>query len=434
MQFSVETTQGLGRRMAITVQADVIKQAVSKELVDVAKEVRIDGFRKGKVPMNIIAQRYGASVRQDVLNEIMQRNFIDAIVKENISPVGSPSYFPGEYHEGSDFSYVAEFEVFPEIELTGLDALEVEKPIVEITEEDVDRMVETLRKQQSTWQESNEAVQDDNRVTIDFKGSIAGEEFAGGQASDYRLIVGQNSLVEGFDQGLVGREVGEEFNLDVTFPENYPTEELRGKLVSFAVTLKKVEVRELPELDKSFIARFGIADKSLDGLRHEVRKNMDRELVSAIRNYIKAQVMDGLIAANPLEVPEALIESEIEELGQQARQRLGYTDKKPLDLPRKMFEEQAVRRVKIGLLFNEILRANNLVVDEDLVQTLIEEIATSYEEPQEVIDYYRNNPQMMKNMHNAALEQQAIDAVVSQAKVREKVMGFQDIIAMQGMK
>ncbi|KAA9000069.1 trigger factor [Affinibrenneria salicis] len=428
MQVSVETTQGLGRRVTITVAADSIETAVKSELVNVAKKVRIDGFRKGKVPMNIVAQRYGASVRQDVLGDLMQRNFVDAIIKEKINPAGAPQYVPGEYKAGEDFTYSVEFEVYPDVELKGLDAIEVEKPLVEVTEADVDGMLETLRKQQADWKEKADAATAEDRATLDFTGSIDGEEFEGGKATDFVLAMGQNRMIPGFEDGVVGHKAGEEFTIDVTFPEDYHAENLKGKAAKFAIVLKKVEERELPELTEEFIKRFGVADGSLDGLRAEVRKNMERELKAAVRNRVKTQVIDGLIAANEIDVPAALIDGEIDVLRRQAAQRFGGDEKQALELPRELFEEQAKRRVQVGLLLSEVISSNELKADEDRVKTLIEEMASAYEDPQEVIEFYGKNKELMNNMRNVALEEQAVEALLAGAKVTEKSVGFNELM------
>ena len=365
--------------VSITVPADTIKQAVKKELINAAKSVRIDGFRKGKVPMNIVEQRYGASVRQDVLGEAMQRSFVDAIIKEKINPAGAPNYVPGEYKEGEDFTFAVEFEVYPEVELKGLENIEVEN-------RDVDAMLDTLRKQQATWKETDRAAEAEDRVTVDFTGSIDGEEFEGGKASDFVLAMGQGRMIPGFEEGLVGHKAGEEFSIDVNFPEDYHAENLKGKAAKFAIVLKKVEERELPELTEEFIKRFGVG--SVAGLRTEVRKNMERELKGAVRNRIKSQAIDGLVSANEIDVPAALIDGEIDVLRRQAAQRFGGNEKQALELPRELFEEQAKRRVVVGLLLGEVISTNDLKADEDRVKTLIEEMASAYEDPSEVIEFY----------------------------------------------
>ncbi|HAT3674369.1 TPA: trigger factor [Serratia marcescens] len=428
MQVSVETTQGLGRRLSITVPADTIKQAVKKELINAAKSVRIDGFRKGKVPMNIVEQRYGASVRQDVLGEAMQRSFVDAIIKEKINPAGAPNYVPGEYKEGEDFTFAVEFEVYPEVELKGLENIEVEKPVVEVNDEDVDAMLDTLRKQQATWKETDRAAEAEDRVTVDFTGSIDGEEFEGGKASDFVLAMGQSRMIPGFEEGLVGHKAGEEFSIDVNFPEDYHAENLKGKAAKFAIVLKKVEERELPELTEEFIKRFGVADGSVAGLRTEVRKNMERELKGAVRNRIKSQAIDGLVSANEIDVPAALIDGEIDVLRRQAAQRFGGNEKQALELPRELFEEQAKRRVVVGLLLGEVISTNDLKADEDRVKTLIEEMASAYEDPSEVIEFYSKNKELMNNMRNVALEEQAVEALLAKAKVTEKATTFSELM------
>ncbi|AIA50070.1 trigger factor [Serratia sp. OLHL2] len=428
MQVSVETTQGLGRRLSITVPADTIKQAVKKELINAAKSVRIDGFRKGKVPMNIVEQRYGASVRQDVLGEAMQRSFVDAIIKEKINPAGAPNYVPGEYKEGEDFTFAVEFEVYPEVELKGLENIEVEKPVVEVNDEDVDAMLDTLRKQQATWKETDRAAEAEDRVTVDFTGSIDGEEFEGGKASDFVLAMGQGRMIPGFEEGLVGHKAGEEFSIDVNFPEDYHAENLKGKAAKFAIVLKKVEERELPELTEEFIKRFGVADGSVAGLRTEVRKNMERELKGAVRNRIKSQAIEGLVSANEIDVPAALIDGEIDVLRRQAAQRFGGNEKQALELPRELFEEQAKRRVVVGLLLGEVISTNDLKADEDRVKTLIEEMASAYEDPSEVIEFYSKNKELMNNMRNVALEEQAVEALLAKAKVTEKATTFSELM------
>ncbi|QPB78535.1 trigger factor [Proteus sp. GOKU] len=428
MQVSVETTQGLGRRVTITVPAADIQTAVDSELKKAAKTVRIDGFRKGHVPMSMVKQRYGMSVLNDVLGDLMQRNFINAIIENKVNPVGAPDYKPEQYKEGEDFVYSVEFEVFPEIELKDLESIEVVKPVVTVKDEDVDNMLETLRKQQAEWKDKDGEVAAEDRVTVDFNGSIDGEEFEGGKAEDFVLAMGQGRMIPGFEEGVIGHKTGEEFTIDVTFPEDYHAENLKGKKAQFAINLKKVEERELPELTEEFIKRFGIADGSVDGLRAEVRKNMERELKNAIRTRVKSQVIDGLVKANEVDVPAAAVDSEIEVLQRQAAQRFGGDEKQALQLPRELFEEQAKRRVIVGLLLGEVINSNELKAEDDRVNALIDEMASAYEDPSEVVEFYNKNEQLMNNIRNLALEEQAVEKILANAKVTEKETNFTELM------
>ena len=428
MQVSVETTQGLGRRVTITVPAADIQKAVDSELKKAAKTVRIDGFRKGHVPMSMVKQRYGMSVLNDVLGDLMQRNFINAIIENKVNPVGAPDYKPEQYKEGEDFVYSVEFEVFPEIKLKDLESIEVVKPIVTVKDEDVDNMLETLRKQQAEWTDKEGEVAAEDRVTVDFNGSIDGEEFEGGKAEDFVLAMGQGRMIPGFEEGLIGHKAGEEFTIDVTFPEDYHAENLKGKKAQFAINLKKVEERELPELTEEFIKRFGIADGSVDGLRAEVRKNMERELKNAIRTRVKSQVIDGLVKANEVDVPAAAVDSEIEVLQRQAAQRFGGDEKQALQLPRELFEEQAKRRVIVGLLLGEVINSNELKAEDERVKALIDEMASAYEDPSEVVEFYNKNEQLMNNIRNLALEEQAVEKILATAKVTEKETNFTELM------
>lgn len=429
MQVSIETTEGLGRRATITVAADTIEQAMKKELIEVAKKVRIDGFRKGKVPMSIVTQRYGGSVLQDVLSELMQRHFIDVIIKEKVNPVGAPDYVPGEYKPGENYIYHVDFEVFPEVTLKGFESIEVEKPIVSVTDADVDAMLETLRKQQVTWKENNDRiVETEDRVTLDFTGRVDGEEFEGGKATDFVLLMGQGRMIPGFEEGILGHKTGDEFDIDVSFPENYHVETLKGKPATFHIIIKKVEESELPELTPEFIAKFSIKGSTVDGLKAEIRKNMERELKAAVRNRVKAQVIEGLIAANEVMLPSAAVESEINVLRKQASQRFGNNEKAAMELPRELFEEEAKRRVTVGLLLGEVIRSTEMKASEERVKELVDEIAQAYEDPQEVINYYNSNSELMNNMRNLVLEEQAVESLLDKVKVTEKATTFKELM------
>ncbi|MBE8607114.1 trigger factor [Vibrio sp. OPT10] len=430
MQVTVETLEGLERRLNITVPAANIEDAVTAELRNIAKNRRFDGFRKGKVPMKMVAKMYGKAVRQDVMGEVMQRHFIEAIVKEKINPAGAPTFAPVENNEGADLVFNATFEVYPEVELKGLENITVEKPAVEVKEADVEEMIETLRKQQATWTEVEAAADAGSRATIDFVGSIDGEEFEGGKAENFPLEMGTGRMIPGFEDGIVGKTAGMEFEIDVNFPEDYHAENLKGKEAKFSIKLNKVEARELPELNEEFVSKFGAAD-GIEGLKAEVRKNMERELKQAVKNRIKEQAIDGLVNENNIDVPSALIDQEIGVLRQQAAQRFGGNTEAADQLPRELFEEQAKRRVVVGLLLGEVIKTEELKADDEKVKAIIEEMATAYEDPTEVIAYYEQNEQMMNNMRNVALEEQAIDAIIAKAQVSDKEVSFNELMNQQ---
>ncbi|WP_439239113.1 trigger factor [Lonepinella sp. BR2919] len=425
---TIETTQGLERRVSITVPAENVKTAVGEETKRAAKNVRVDGFRKGHVPAQIVEKRFGASIRQDVLNDLLPRHFFDLMFKEKVNLAGRPTFAIEKFEDGQDLVFTATFEVYPEVELKGLENIKVEKPTVEITEADVDNMVNVLRKQQATWSESKDAAKAEDRVTIDFVGSVDGEEFEGGKATDFVLAMGQGRMIPGFEDGIVGHKAGEQFDIDVTFPAEYHAENLKGKAAKFAITLKKVEVQVLPELTDEFVAKFGPNTKTVDDLRAEIRKNMQRELKNALVARVKQQVIDGLIAENAIEVPVSAVDEEIEVLRKQAAQRFGGNAQQTAQLPRELFEEQAKRRVQVGLLFSAVIKANELKADEDLVKAMIADIASAYEQPAEVVEYYSKNNELMGNVRNVVLEEQAVNAVLAKAQVTEKAASFDEIM------
>lgn len=430
MSISIETLEGLQRRVTITVAADKIEAAYKEQLKGYAKNARVDGFRKGKVPHAIIEQRFGLAARQDVLSEEMPRAFFDAVMAEKISLAGRPTFTPNNYQPGQDFSFTATFEVFPEVELKGLENIEVEKPVVEIADADLDKMIEVLRKQQATWAESQDAAKADDRVTIDFVGSTDGVEFEGGKATDFVLFMGQGRMIPGFEEGIVGHKAGEQFDIEVTFPAEYHAENLKGKAAKFAITLKKVENMILPELTEEFVKKFGTA-KNVEELRAEIKKNMQRELKNAVTARIKNQVINGLIAQNDVEVPAAAVAEEIDVLRQQAVQRFGGKPEMAAQLPAELFEADAKRRVQVGLLLSTVIASNELKVDEKRVEETIADIASAYEQPKEVVEYYAKNRQLTENIRNVVLEEQAVEAVLAKAKVTEKATSFDEIMAQQ---
>ncbi|MGL4204830.1 MAG: trigger factor [Aeromonadaceae bacterium] len=429
MQVSVETTQGLERRLTITVPAEKVEKEINGRLAQLAKTRRVDGFRPGKAPMSVIKKMYGASVVADVADSLIQRHFIEAVVGQKLSPAGAPVVQPNELAAGKDFVFTATFEVYPEIEVKNLDAIKIEKPTASVQDADLDKMLETLRKQHATWAEVDAAAAADLRVNLDFTGSIDGVEFEGGKAEGFTLVLGAGRMIPGFEEGLFGKKAGESFDIDVTFPEDYHAENLKGKAAKFAIKLNKVEQQVLPELTAEFVQRFGVEDGSVDSLRAEVRKNMERELSQALKNSIKEQALQGLIDNNEITVPKAAVEQEIDGLRQQAMQRFGGAQNKNMpQLPAELFQEQAERRVRIGLLLGEVIRVNEIKAEDDRVKAIIESMATAYEDPQEVVDYYFKNEQLLNNIRNLAVEEQAVELIMAKAQVTEKALSFDEVI------
>jgi len=427
MQVSVEATQGLERRLTISVPAEQIEKLVKDSLQREAKRARIPGFRPGKVPITVINKRYGAAIRQDIMGEVMQRNFIEAIIAEKLNPAGAPTFVPGST-DGEKFEFIATFEIYPEVELKGLDAIEVEQPKAEVTDADVDTMIETLRKQHATFAAVEREAADGDKVKMNFVGSVDGEEFEGGKADDFELQLGSGRMIPGFEAGILGHKAGEEFVIDVNFPEEYHAENLKGKAAKFAITLTEVQAANLPEVNDEFAAQFGISEGGLEALKAEIRKNMNRELEQALKANVKEQVINGLLANNDITLPKALIDGEVNVLRQQAMQRFGNQTANMPELPAELFTEQAARRVKIGLLLGEVIKTNELKAEDERVQGLIASMASAYEDPSEVVAYYNSNKELMQNMRNVALEEQAVEALLKSAKVTEKEVAFEEFM------
>ncbi|MDP5212959.1 trigger factor [Pseudoalteromonas tunicata] len=431
MQVSVETTQGLERRLTITVPAANIDSEVKKRLQQLSRTQRIDGFRPGKVPVSIINKRYGTAVRQEVAGELMQRKYYEAVIAEKLNPAGAPTFAPGALDAGKDLEFVATFEVFPEVELKDLEKINVEKPVVEVTDADLAKMLETLRKQHATWADSDAVAAEGNRVTIDFVGTIDGEEFEGGKAEAFPLELGQGRMIPGFEDNILGKKAGEVVVADVTFPEEYHAENLKGKAAQFTITVQKVEVQQLPELNDEFATLFGVAEGGVDALKAEVKRNMTRELEQAIKGKVKEQVIAGLLETNQVDAPSALVSQEIDALRQQAVQRFGGNAQNMPELPAELFHEQAAKRVKTGLLLGQIIKANEIKVDDAKVEALIATVASAYEDPTEVVEYYKSNAQLMQQMQNVAMEEQAIEAILANATVAEVTAAFDEIMNPQ---
>ena len=431
MQVSIEATSGLERRLTVAIPADTVDAEVTKRLNDAAKNVRINGFRKGKVPMRVVKQRFGAGVRQEVLGDTINRSFYEALQKEAIRPAGQPNIEPKQMDEGKDIEYVATFEVYPVVELKGLDDLEVTKYDAEITEADVDKIIDTLRKNNAEWKPVKRKAKKGEQVNIDFEGTKDGEAFEGGSGESVDLILGSDSMIPGFEAGLVGAKASEVVELNLTFPEDYQAEELRGAAVIFSVTVNTVSEQILPELNDEFFAKFGVEGSDVDSFKKEVQENMEREKQIALKAKIKDQLMEALLSANEIDTPKALVSSEIDAMRTQMVQQYGGAAQN-LDLrsllPDDMFRERAEKRTALGLLVAAIVDQEKLKADKSVVRRLIEDAAATYQDPDSVINQFYSNERLLASVEAAALEEGVVDFLLSKAKVTEATVSYEDAI------
>ncbi|NRP09958.1 Trigger factor [Marinobacterium sp. xm-g-48] len=429
MQVSVETTSGLQRQLTVTVPAERIDTDVEKQVVQQARTRRMDGFRPGKVPAKVIKRMYGDAIRYEVLNRVVQETFYEAVQQESLMPAGAPSIEFKTDKEGEDFAYVATFDVYPEIELKDLAGVEVEKATASIKAADVKNMIDTLRKQQSTFKATRGMVKEGFQVNIDFEGFVDGEAFEGGKAEGQDLVIGSGSMIPGFEDGIIGKKKGEEFDVEVTFPEEYQSEALAGKAATFKMKLNEVSKPELPELNEEFFAKFGVSSADEAEFKAEVEKNMAREMNQALKTKTKTAVFDALIAQNEIEAPAAMIDDEVNVLRQQAVQQFGgQAQIDPNTLPKELFEEQAIRRVKIGLLVQEVIKAGNLEATDERVDAILADIAESYDDADEVISYYKGNEQMLNQIRSLALEDEVVDHLLASAKVKEVKVSYEEAL------
>ncbi|MES9936158.1 MAG: trigger factor [Sedimenticola sp.] len=430
MQVSVESSEGLERRMTVELPVEQVNEAVEKRLKEVARTARLDGFRPGKVPMSVVRKRYSAEVRSEVFGDLVQSTYFQALAQEKLQPAGEPVVEPLEKDADQGMGYIATFEVMPEITLQDISDKEIKRPVAEVTDEDFAAMMDKLRNQRTTWNDVDRAAQDGDQVTIDFVGKVDGEAFEGGTANSVPLVLGSSSMIEGFESGLVGAAADEERNLDLQFPEDYRVDSLAGKAATFEVKVTKVAEPVLPEVDDEFAKAFGIAEGGVEALNKEIRSNMERELEDKIRNSLKDQAMEVLLEANPIDVPAVLVKQEAEALLQQMRANMAQQGhNSEMDIPVNLFEDQAKRRVTLGLVIGEVIKENNIELDADRVRERVEQFAQSYEKPQEVIDYYYGNKQQLAAIENVVLEDQVVDWVLDQAKVEDAPAAFAELMA-----
>ncbi|NND67211.1 MAG: trigger factor [Halioglobus sp.] len=436
MQVSIETTSGLERRLTVGVPAERVDVEVDNRLKKASGTVRLPGFRPGKVPMKVMRQRFGDNVRQEVLGEVMSQSFQEAVVQENLRPAGQPSIEPRNLEAGKDLEYIATFEVFPDVEVLEMDGFSVEKPVAQVTDADVDNIIEVFRKQQGGWEEVDRAAQEGDTVNIDYSGTRDGEAFEGGSAEGSDLELGSGRMVPGFEDGIVGLKAGDEKTLALSFPEDYHSEELQGAAVEFQIKVNKVTELVPAQLNEELFEQYGVEAGGEEQFRKEIAENMSRELKNAVETKVKQQVMDAIVAAHDsLEVPRALVQQEIGAMRNQMFQQFGGAGGQDLDLnsllPDDMFSDNAERRVKLGLIMAEIIAKNELTADADQVKAAIEEMASTYQDPQEVIEYYYGNQQQLAAVESKVLEDQVVEKLLESAKITENACSYQEAISQE---
>jgi trigger factor len=428
LDVSVEKSKGLERRLTVRVPTAEIEREVDARLVKMSKTARIKGFRPGKVPAKVVRQRYGGQVRQEVLSDVIRSSFSRAVSEAQLSPAGGPAIEP---LSGNDehFSYRATFEVYPEVELRALDDLAIERTVVTITDGDVDNMIERLREQRSTWEVVERKAAAGDRVVVNFVGKIDDEVFEGGEGKEVAIVVGSGQVIEDFDKALVGVAAGDTKSAKVKFPKTYGVASLAGKKAVFDIEALKVERNVLPEVDEEFLAAFGVEEGGTDALKVEVRKNMQRELDERLRTQTRARALDALLDANRLEVPNALVVDEMRSLQAEAMRRMGTQD--PAKAPGiENFREAAGRRVRLGLLMQELIAKHKLELDRGRVDERIQELAAPYEKPQEAAQLYRGSRELMAQIESAVLEEQVVEFLLANGKPKDVASDFEQFMGM----
>ncbi|MFP6817337.1 MAG: trigger factor [Pseudomonadales bacterium] len=432
MQISVETIGALERRLTISVPSQTFEGQITERLGKAAGEIKLPGFRPGKVPMKEVRRRYGPAVRAEVAGELMQASFVDAVRSEELSPAGSPNLEVVKMDPGIDFEFTATFEVFPAVEITDLSRVAVRKPQAELSELDIDEMVERLREQRKEWTDLDRGAQEGDRVTLDFTGMIDDEAFEGGSGEGISFIVGAGQMIKDFDTGVTGLAAGSSDEFQATFPDDYRVEELRDKEATFKVTIDAVAQPTLPDLDEEFFKAFDVEEGGVEAFRADVRANMQREMDAAIDNQVKNQVIDQLNELHTIQLPTAMVRREIDVLKSQMQQQFqmyGTQAGDQPDLPDELFQDQGERRVAVGLIVNKIVADANIEADPDKVRDRVETLAEQYAEPQQVVNYYFSNAEPLQQIEMAVLEDQVVDYILEQSSVEVLPSNYTDIIS-----
>jgi trigger factor len=436
MQTSVEKISAIGRKMSVIVPADQIEQAVQAKLKQLSKRVKIQGFRPGKVPMKIVDQQYRGSATNEVLGDLIQSSLQEALTKEDIVPAVRPDIEPEQLEKGQDFTYVASFDVYPEFEKLDLAGVKILKPVSEVVDDDVEKVIDNMRKQQLTWDEVTRKAKKEDRVIVDFVGTVDGEEFDGGESKDYPIVIGEGQMLPEFEKGIIGMKAGESKEIEVNFPEDY-SKEMGGKKAIFKIDAKTVSVAKLPELDEEFIKTFGIESGDKEELLKEVRANLETNLETQLSSTLRQRAFDALLEQNQTEIPLKMVQEEASRMIQEQKNQMiqqGIDAKLLESFPSPDFEvlrPQAEKRVALGLLMMEIIRKEDLKPDSERVNARIEKMASSYQDPTEFIEYYHNDQQALAQVQSIVLEEQVVDLLLEKADVEAEKVTASDLLNMQ---
>ena len=432
MQVSVETLKGLERKVTISVPSEKVEEEVNQRLRDLARKAKIDGYRPGKVPMKEVVKRFSNGVRQEVARDMVQSTLFEALKKEDLVPAGSPFIDPENVESGKDFKYTAVFEIFPEINIKELDKAEVEVVHAAVKDADVKTMIDKLREQNKDWHEVSRKVAKDDKVTMNFEGFLDEVAFEGGSAEGHELVIGSGAMIPGFEDGLIGAELNKEFDLNVTFPKDYGHKELAGKKTLFKVTVTKVMEGKLPALDDAFAEKFNIKEGGAEALTRDIKQNMERELERRVSSMNREKAFEKLMEVNTFDLPKALIDQEIEHLKHEMFHRVFGQEHKENeqipDFPRELFEEQAVRRVHLGLLFSEYVKKHEMMVDKARVDAMIEKLASAYESPDELRAWYQGNKERLGEIEALVMEEMVADKILEDAKIVKTKMEYDAVM------
>ena len=431
MQVSVEQTGALERRMEVSVPSDRVEQAIDKRLQQVSRTAKLKGFRPGKAPLKVIRQQFGAQVRQEVVGDLMQSSFAEAITQQKLSPAAGPRIEPIAMAAGEDLKYRAIFEVFPEVTLANVDGLEVTRPVAEVAEADIDAMVENLRAQRPKFEAVERESRDGDRVTMDFVGLLDGAEFEGSKGTDVVVQLGGGRMLAEFESGIAGMKAGEERRIEVRYPDSYHNASLAGRTAAFDVHMKKVDEKHLPDLDDEFCLEYGVSEGGIAQLRSEVADNMRRELEGNVRARLRQQLLDKLLAANPVEVPKSLVDAQVREMQVDTARRMGATDASQLPPP-DSFAEPARRRVSLGILVGELIKTRGVTLDRERVESRLADLAGGHPDPASILKAYRQSAEAMRQVENMVLEDQVVDYLLERAKVTDQPATFKDVMNFGG--